>query len=140
MPARKLYSGSLAWIGAGVARLKLLPGAWRRTVDAAGDVLSEFYEPQARCWRNQGDRLVLVGAAIEDIASVVIRQVEPDGAYVVQVAAGALPESTTTVRVLEARRAKVKRAARPVLTGPVTLLNLPKQHRKPRRTAWTVAP
>lgn len=111
--ARRTFTGHIAFLSPLVARLVVRPGAHRRTTDDQGDVLSDTYEATARLWSNLGDRLLLSGDSIADIAIGEIYAIAPDGALHVRLVCGELPTTADKVHILPMRRlpARAKAAA-----------------------------
>ena len=109
--ARRTFAGSVAFLSPLVARLVVQLGAHRRTTDDQGDVIADIYEPTARLWSNLGDRLLLSGDTLADIAIAEIIAIAPDGAMTVQLTCGELPTTADKVHILPMRRPPPRRRA-----------------------------
>jgi hypothetical protein len=102
LSVRKLFEGTIAQDG-DFADLTVKKGAHRTVVDKEGDVVSSNYDPGCVIWASIGDRLVLTGPTIDEIASVEVITMRPDTTMRVAFRYGKLAEETKSVRVLLAR-------------------------------------
>jgi len=99
-----LYRGALRDRDGDRVTLAPTPGAWRRTIDRRGDVLSETYVPGATPWANIGDELLLCGPALDEIATAVVVAVIDDGrALRLRIAHGRLDVGSTRAQVMRLR-------------------------------------
>lgn len=103
--ARQTFLAGLAREGDAL-RLHPKRGAYRRTTDADGNVLADIFEPSATLFANIGDRLILAGEPVDEIAIGHVASVYPDGDLRFAVAHGQLHERTAAVYVLPAGRAR----------------------------------
>lgn len=104
MSVRKLFEGTLLRDETnrqfGVLAVK--KGAHRTVVDKLGDVVGSSYDASCALWANLGDRLVLCGPTIEEVANTQIIGIRPDMTIRVQFVCGDLKPETTSVRVMQA--------------------------------------
>lgn len=74
---RSTFTGAIRVDG---ERVVITPerGAYRRTIDDAGDVINDVFEAGAMFVRNIGDRLIVCGPSIEETALAVVLAVSRD--------------------------------------------------------------
>jgi hypothetical protein len=102
MHVRKLFEGTLVRDASNPRSgdLSVKKGAHCTVVDKHGEVTGTNYDAGARLWANIGDRLILNGPTLEEIANSLIVAIRPDLTLRVEITCGCLAPTTTQVRVL----------------------------------------
>lgn len=103
--AIKIFRGSidLDEMHASSARLTVKRGCERRTLDKDGNRVAETYEGSAALWANPGDKIIVLGPAVHEVAMARIVTVYPSGdCCYVHFTAGSIEPTTKTVKVLHA--------------------------------------
>lgn len=104
LSVRKLFEGTiLREDNREFAVLSVKKGAHRTVVDKFGDVVSSSYDAGCVLWANIGDRLLLTGPTLDEVANTEILAIRQDMTIRVQFLCGDLKPDTTSVRVLVAR-------------------------------------
>jgi hypothetical protein len=104
---RRLFQADISARKDALLTLALRSGAYVKAVDHDGNVTSETYDPSARLWANVGDQLIISGPTIGETVGVRVVGVRQDGgAIMIAPTYGAIAETTRTVRVMHAGKAR----------------------------------
>lgn len=105
--ARSWFTGTLEHdeLHARRARLRIDRGARRQKIDEEGNVISDLDERGAVLSANIGDRIMVFGPAIDEIATADVVTVYPSGDKVyIAIKAGEILPTTTSVKLLKLKK------------------------------------
>lgn len=84
-------------------------GCHVRRTDADGEVIGDSFEPQTSLFLNIGDRVIVCGPSIEEIAAVTVLAVSRDAVSVyARISHGTFAETTTRVHLLPVKMPTAK--------------------------------